>query len=56
MIERVEDRFGVCLERLASGTGDGLAEALEWFACERNIPPHITVFGKSVRYDVSDDN
>jgi len=46
MIARVQDRFGVWLERLAADTAYGSAEMLAWLVHERDIQPHIPVFDK----------
>jgi len=51
MIARVQDRFGVWPERLAADNSYGSAEMLAWLVHERDIQPHIPVFGKSARRD-----
>jgi hypothetical protein len=47
MIERSEDRLGLCPERLAADSGS--AEMLGWLVNEHAIEPHIPVFDKSAR-------
>ena len=51
MIERTEDRLGLCPERLAADSAYGSAEMLGWLVHERAIEPHIPVFDKSARDD-----
>ena len=51
MIERTEDCFGLCPERLAADSAYGSAEMLGWLVNERAIEPHIPVFDKSARDD-----
>src|SRR5215213_5537589 len=51
MIERSQDRFGLCPERLAADSAYGSAEMLGWLVKERAIEPHIPVFDKSARDD-----
>jgi hypothetical protein len=51
MIERTEDRLGLCPERLAADSAYGSAEMLGWLVNERAIEPHIPVFDKSARDD-----
>ena len=51
MIERTQDRFGLCPERLAADSAYGSAEMLAWLVHERGIEPHIPVFDKSERAD-----
>ena len=51
MIERTEDRLGLCPERLAADSAYGSAEMLGWLVDERAIEPHIPVFDKSTRDD-----
>jgi transposase len=51
MIERTEDRFGLCPERLAADSAYGSAEMLGWLVNEHAIEPHIPVFDKSARDD-----
>jgi IS5 family transposase len=51
MIERTEDRLGLCPERLAADSAYGAAEMLGWLVNERAIEPHIPVFDKSARDD-----
>src|SRR5664279_4321087 len=51
MIERTEDRLGLCPERLAADGAYGSAEMLGWLVNERAIEPHIPVFDKSARDD-----
>jgi hypothetical protein len=51
MIERTEDRLGLCPERLAADSAYGSAEMLGWLVKERAIEPHIPVFDKSTRDD-----
>ena len=51
MIERTEDRLGLCPERLAADSAYGSAEMLGWLVNEREIEPHIPVFDKSARAD-----
>jgi hypothetical protein len=43
MIERTEDRLGLCPERLAADSAYGSAEMLGWLVNERAIEPHIPV-------------
>ena len=49
MIERTEDCFGLCPERLAADSAYGSAEMLGWLVDEHAIEPHIPVFDKSAR-------
>jgi hypothetical protein len=51
MIERTEERLGVCPERVAADSAYGSAEMLGWLVNERAIEPHIPVFDKSARAD-----
>jgi transposase len=51
MIERTEDRLGLCPERLAADSAYGSAEMLGWLVNEHAIEPHIPVFDKSARDD-----
>src|SRR6476660_4683319 len=44
MIERTEDRLGLCPERLAADSAYGSAEMLGWLVNEHAIEPHIPVF------------
>jgi hypothetical protein len=47
MIERTEDRLGLCPGRLAADSAYGSAEMLEWVVNEGAIERHIPVFDKS---------
>jgi len=51
MIERTEERFDLCPQRLAGDTAYGSAEMLAWLVHERGIEPHVPVFDKSKRTD-----
>jgi hypothetical protein len=51
MIERTEDRLGLCPERLAADSAYGSAEMLGWLVNEHAIEPHIPVLDKSARDD-----
>jgi transposase len=51
MIDRVDERFDLCPERLAADTAYGSGEMLDWLVHERGIEPHIPVFDKSKRAD-----
>jgi hypothetical protein len=51
MIERAEDRLGLCPERVAADSAYGSAEMLGWLVNERAIEPRIPVFDKSARDD-----
>ena len=51
MIERTEDRLGLCPKRLAADSAYGSAEMLGWLVNEHAIEPHIPVFDKSARDD-----
>src|SRR5580658_9017214 len=51
MIDRTQERFGLCPERLAADAAYGSAENLAWLVHERDIEPHIPVFDKSQRTD-----
>src|SRR5712675_945788 len=51
MIERTEERLGVCPERVAADSAYGSAEMLGCLVNERAIEPHIPVFDKSARAD-----
>ena len=51
MIERAEDRLGLCPERVTADSAYGSAEMLGWLVNERAIEPHIPVFDKSARDD-----
>jgi len=44
MIERTEERLGLCPERLAADSAYGPAEMLGWLVNEHTIEPHIPVF------------
>jgi hypothetical protein len=41
MIDHVNERFDLCLQRLAADTAYGSAEMLDWLLNERGIEPHI---------------
>ena len=51
MIDRVDERFDLCPQRLAADTAYGSAEMLDWLLNARGIEPHIPVFDKSKRAD-----
>jgi Transposase DDE domain len=51
MIDRTQERFGACPERLAADAGYGSAENLAWLVHDRGIEPHIPVFEKSQHSD-----
>jgi hypothetical protein len=51
MIERTEDRLGLCPKRLAADSAYGSAEMLGWLVNQHAIEPHIPVFDKSARDD-----
>ena len=51
MIERAEERLGLCPERLAADSAYGSAEMLGWLINEHALEPHIPVFDKSARDD-----
>src|SRR5450432_2474028 len=51
MIERTEERLGLCPERLAADSAYGSAEMLGWLVNEHAIEPHIPVFDKSAHDD-----
>ena len=51
MIDRAEERHGLCPERFIGDTGYGSAEMLGWLAEEKGIEPHVPVFDKSKRDD-----
>jgi len=53
MLDRAQERFGICPERLAADTGHGSAENLAWLVHERSIEPHIPVFEEAERSDRS---
>jgi hypothetical protein len=41
MIERTEERLGICPERLVADSAYGSAEMLGWLVNEHAIEPHI---------------
>src|ERR1044072_6672175 len=49
MLDRTQERFGICPERLPADTGYGSAENLAWLVHERGIEPHIPVFDHASR-------
>jgi hypothetical protein len=49
MIDRVQDRSGLYLERLAADSAYGVAEMLKWWVNERGIEPHVPLFDKGER-------
>lgn len=51
MIDRAEERHGLCPERFIGDTGYGSAEMLGWLVEEKGIEPHVPVFDKSKRDD-----
>jgi transposase len=53
MLDRVNERFDLCPERLVADASYGSAENLAWLVHERGIQPHIPVFDKSARTDGS---
>jgi transposase len=53
MIDRVQQRFGIKPGKLVGDTGYGSAEMLGWLVDERKIAPHIPVWDKSKRTDVT---
>jgi Transposase DDE domain len=53
MLDRVNERFDLLLERLVADASCGSAENLGWLVHERGIQPHIPVFDKSARTDGS---
>ena len=50
MIERTEERLGLCPERLAADSAYGSAEMLGWLVNKHAIEPHIPVFDSSSIY------
>src|SRR6202012_5182315 len=46
MVDRVERRFDLRPQRLAGDTAYGAVRLLKWLV-DRNIPPHVPVWGKS---------
>jgi hypothetical protein len=51
MIERAEERLGLCPKCLAADGAYGSAEMLGWLVNEHALEPHIPVFDKSARDD-----
>jgi IS5 family transposase len=51
MLDRVEERWGLKPEWIAADSAYGSAANLAWLVKERQIAPHIPVFGKSQRTD-----
>jgi hypothetical protein len=51
MIERAEERLGLCPKCLAADSAYGSAEMLGWLVNEHALEPHIPVFDKSARDD-----
>jgi hypothetical protein len=51
MIERTDDRLGVCPERLAADSAYGSAEMLGWLVNEHAIEPHINLPWTHHRFD-----
>lgn len=49
MIERVEEHFDIKPDRLIGDTAYGTAPMLAWMADEKDIAPHIPVWGKTER-------
>ena len=51
MLDRVEERWGLKPEWIAAESAYGSAANLAWLVKEKQIAPHIPVFGKSQRTD-----
>jgi Transposase DDE domain len=51
MLDRVEERWGLKPEWIAADSAYGSASNLAWLVKEKQIAPHIPVFGKSQRTD-----
>ncbi len=51
MLDRVEERWGLKPEWIAADSAYGSAANLAWLVKEKQIAPHIPVFGKSQRTD-----
>jgi transposase len=51
MLDRVEERWGLKPEWVAADSAYGSASNLAWLVKEKQIAPHIPVFGKSQRTD-----
>jgi hypothetical protein len=55
MLDRTAEQFDVQPSRLVADAGYGSAEMLGWLVDERGIEPHVKVFDKSERSDVTQD-
>ena len=51
MLDRVEERWGLKPDWVAADSAYGSASNLAWLVKEKQIAPHIPVFGKSQRTD-----
>lgn len=51
MIERIEENYAICPERLMGDTAYGAAENLGYLVEEKKIAPHVPVWDKSKRKD-----
>ena len=51
MIERIEENYAICPERLMGDTAYGAAENLGYLVEEKAIAPHVPVWDKSKRTD-----
>lgn len=51
MLERVEDKYNMKLDRLVGDTNYGSAAMLSWLVDEKQIEPHVPVCDKSERKD-----
>jgi hypothetical protein len=53
MIDRAANNLGMWPRKLIADTRYGSAEMLGWLVHERGIEPHVPVFDKSRRHDVT---
>jgi hypothetical protein len=53
MIDRAASNLGMWPRKLIADTSYGSAEMLGWLVHERGIEPHVPVFDKSRRQDVT---
>ncbi len=51
MIERIEENYAICPDRLMGDTAYGAAENLAYLVEEKKIAPHVPVWDKSKRKD-----
>jgi hypothetical protein len=51
MVERVEQRFGMKLDRLVGNTACGTGPMLGWMVEDKGIAPYVPVWGRTERKD-----